>query len=177
MRRSVRFLLVLILLGAAMPLRAQLSWEADTIPHDMLLANFGGLATDFIDLSYYHAFTHRDAVGLLAGMVYYPFGHNDLFGYAAAVAYRFYPGNRALWRFYVSPQLGYQYAAISPDTSAQGAMAGLLIGWQWFPEGPIAVGVGFGTRYIFGGRNSESAAIRKTFGFRPAIAFDLGYAW
>ncbi len=151
--------------------------NADTLPKTIVAVNLGGLATDFIDVSFYHALTGSDALGVLGGLIYYPFGHESVTGWAAALAYRFYPGRRALWRFYVSPMVGYQSASINPDTSASGPMAAAVIGWQWFPEGNLAVGMGFGTRYAFGGSDSPSAEIRKTFGFRPVLVFDMGYSW
>lgn len=178
MRKLIYIPILILLLCTVRPALAQDEPDrTDTIPHQMVLANLGGMATELIDISYYHAISQTDALGVLAGMIYYPFGHEDVTGFAVALAYRYYPGKRALWRFYVSPEIGYQGAAISPDTTAHGLMIGALVGWQWFPERGFAVGMGFGSRYIFGGNDSPSAALRKPFGLRPAIAFDIGYGW
>jgi hypothetical protein len=59
---------------------------------------------------------------------------------------------------------------------AIGLLLSGIVGWQWFPEGNFAVGLGFGGRVILGGRD-EDPVLRDAFGGSAIITLDLGYGW
>lgn len=150
------------------------------IPTNAVMLNLGGLALDYLNLSYYHTFGAQHAAGAYVGYLYHPVGDERITGYGLGLAYRYYPAGKALARFYYSPIVGVQRGEViraEGRDPAVGILVSGMLGWQWFPEGNFAVGLAFGGRIILGGNDEEDPVIRDAFGASPIITLDLGYGW
>jgi hypothetical protein len=149
------------------------------IPQNMLAVNLGGTLADYLSADYFRAIGRNDAIGIYGGYIFRPIGAETVRGTLFGAAYRYYPGDRALWRFFVGPLVNYQQFEITghENLKSSGVSVGGTVGWQWFPYGHLAVGLGVGLQYVFGGGEITNEAMQRMFGIRPAMTFDLGYGW
>lgn len=152
--------------------------ELKVIPRNAVMVNLGGLALDYLNLSYYRSLDSSNALGAYAGYLYHLIGDDRITGYGFGVSYRYYPAGRGLARFYYSPTIGIQLGDVVDDKRDQavGVLVSAMVGWQWFPEEVFAVGLGVGARAIFG-RQQDDPVIGTAFGATPVITLDLGYGW
>ncbi len=140
----------------------------------------------FYNLSYYHAFSKNIAIGIGAQMPTI----SDIGGFGVNAEMRFYPSKKALRGFYAAPNVSYntlsnEYTSYNGETTttesitANSFSVGLLAGWQWFPGDDFAIGLGIGFDYYFlsGDLNGNESIFNSFDGFRPALRFDIGYAW
>ena len=183
-----------LLLGAVVSLHAQqrpavldakaidsLLAIGDTIitpPTHMIVLNPGGIAADYITLSYYQAINGWNGVGVLAGYTYRQIAEATVTGEFGGVSWRYHPGARALWRFHIEPMVFYhRYHLADSNRSASGIAAGGMLGWQWFPAGGVGAGFAIGAEYVIGDRDAAGPVLDRMFGIRPLVAFNIGYAW
>lgn len=149
-------------------------------PRNMVVLNPAGLAADYVALSYYHAFSPSHALGVFGGFTYRPLATVTVTGPLAGVAYRYYPGKRALWRFHYGPMLSYNqfHLKLADSTpAASGVGLGAMVGWQWLPDTNFTAGFALGGQWVFGGGDVRDPALARMFKLRPLLAFDIGYAW
>ena len=175
---TVCSLLLLVLLLPA-DLSAQVEDSLDwPVPKNAVALNLGSIAVNSVSIGYTRAINHQVGLGLHAGYLFHPVGNQRAIGYEGWVQLRYHPAHKALWRFYWSVQGGYQIIHVKrPDAEAGGPLAGFVTGWQWFPQGQLAVGLGVGVQQKFGGEGTPNDAILKAFGTQPILSFDIGYAW
>jgi hypothetical protein len=152
--------------------------QLEVIPRNAVMVNLGGLALDYLNLSYYRAVDSNNAFGAYVGYLYHVVGNEQIAGYGFGLSYRYYPAKRAISRFYYSPTIGIQFGDVVNGARDRitGVLVSAMVGWQWFPEEVFAVGLGFGGRMIFG-EHSSDPVIGEAFGASPVITLDLGYAW
>lgn len=172
-------LILFLLAGSAV--RAQKTTThapLEVIPQNAVMVNLGGLALDYLNVSYYRGFDSNHALGAYVGYLYHLVGDEQIAGYGFGLSYRYYPAGRAISRFYYSPTIGLQLGDVinGQKDRATGVLVSAMIGWQWFPEEIFAVGLGFGVRAILGEGNSDPV-ISNAFGASPVITLDLGYGW
>lgn len=181
MKQLLSLILVMLLLlcaGASAQKRTTYS-PLKEIPTNAVMVNLGGMALDYLNLSYYRSFGEHHAAGAYIGYLYHPVGDERITGYGYGLAYRYYPAGKALARFYYSPIIGLQQGEVvrQDRKPATGILVSGMFGWQWFPEERFAVGLGVGGRVILGGADEEDPVIRDAFGASPIITLDLGYGW
>jgi hypothetical protein len=168
-----------VLLALPSRLLAQIEDSLDwPVPKNAVALNLGGIAVNTVSLGYIRAINNQVALGIHAGYLFHPVGNQRAIGYEGWLQLRYHPAHKALWRFYWSFTGGYQRISVKkPDAEAGGPMAGFITGWQWFPQGQLAVGLGVGVQQKFGGKGTPNDAILKAFGTQPILSFDIGYAW
>ncbi|HEY6170947.1 MAG TPA: hypothetical protein VIX80_01695 [Candidatus Kapabacteria bacterium] len=139
----------------------------------------------FYNLSYYHAFNSNIAAGIGAQIPTW----SDINGFGVNAEMRFYPSKKALRGFYVAPNISYnllndEYPSYdengNPTTSddVTSFSVGALVGWQWFPGDDFAIGLGIGIDYYFlSGDIVSGSTLDQLEGLKPALRFDIGYAW
>ena len=160
--------------------------EEDITPRHNLIAINPLKFFIMYNLSYYHAFNNKVAVGIGAQMPTI----SSTKGFGANAEVRFYPSGKALRGFYVAPNLsfntltydGYYYDETTGGTTreenATATSIGLLVGWQWFPGDDFAIGLGIGLDYYFLSGEDRYRSLFNSFdGTAPALRFDIGYAW
>jgi hypothetical protein len=180
MPRFFSILLTLALLPAVLFAQKTTTWSPlKVVPQNTILVNLGGLALDYLNVSYYRSLGSHHALGAYIGYLYHPVGGENLTGYGVGVAYRYYPAGKALARFYYSPIVGLQRgeSARAGRDGALGVLLSGVVGWQWYLEERFAVGLGFGGRVILGRSREEDPVVRDAFGASPVITLDLGYGW
>jgi hypothetical protein len=179
MLRFARILLLLLLACVSAYAQKTTTYtELLVIPKNAVMVNLGGLALDYLNLSYYRALNDHSALGAYFGYLYHPVGNERITGYGYGLAYRYFPAGKAISRFYYSPIVGIQMADAlegrHPLTT--GVLLSGLVGWQWFPEQVFAVGLAVGARVIVG-RGALDPVVSNAFGASPIITLDLGYGW
>jgi len=172
---------MVLMLAAGVPARAQKTTTYTplaVIPQNAVMVNFGGLALDYLNVSYYRALDSSNALGAYVGYLYHLVGDERITGYGFGLSYRYYPARKAIARFYYSPSIGIQMGDLVDEerSSRTGVLLSAMVGWQWFPEGVFAVGLAFGGRVIFG-RQQADPVIEDAFRASPVITLDLGYGW
>jgi hypothetical protein len=175
--------LILLLFLATTAASAQLRLPKDSLdwptPQNVLIFNPAGIAVDYLSLAYIRAVSSSNALGVFGNFVYRPVGGYLPRGYGGGVIYRHHPGTQALWRFHYSAQLSYLHAWLTAnrDVSGDGVGLGVSVGWQWFPVESFAVGFSIGEQYVAPLSDISNDALRRVFGLRPLLSFDVGLAW
>jgi hypothetical protein len=177
--RPVLAILLLLLLSASARAQKHTTYaEPAKYPENAMMLNLGGIAVDYLNISYYRSFGAHHALGAYIGYLYHPVGDERITGYGYGLSYRFYPAGKSLARFYYSPTIGLQQGEVVKQNRAPalGVLLSGIVGWQWFPQDKFAVGLGIGGRVILGGRD-EDPVLRDAFGGSAIITLDLGYGW
>jgi len=179
---TLRIFLFLVLFLPAMHLAAQKTTtysELKVIPQNAVMLNVGGLALDYLNLSYYHSLGVSHGIGGYIGYLYHPIGDDRITGYGYGISYRYYPAAKSLSRFYWSPTVGIQQIEGNSGKRAgeTGVLLSGLVGWQWFVEQHFAVGLALGGRVIIGKSRADDPVLKEAYGATPIITLDLGYGW
>ncbi|MDB5033758.1 MAG: hypothetical protein JWQ98_999 [Chlorobi bacterium] len=150
--------------------------ELIVIPHNSVAVNLGGLALDFVNLSYFHSLGESHGIGAYLGYLYHPVGSEQIKGYGYGISYRYYPAAKSLARFYYSPSIGIQQIGLSDGDLTTGVFVSGMMGWQWYVSQHFGVGLGIGARVIFG-NGDDRPVLKDAFGTSPSLTLDLGYGW
>ncbi|MBI5020218.1 MAG: hypothetical protein HZB59_02185 [Ignavibacteriales bacterium] len=126
----------------------------------------------FYNISYYQSVS--DNIGIGAGVQAPTIGGINGFGLNAEI--RFYPSQKSLRGFYLTPNISYnRLYHDNQDNALSVTSIGGLVGWQWFPGDDFAMGLGIGIdHYIASKKDSD---IGDYDGNAPALRFDIGYGW